>query len=114
MSKLFATTALTGILLASSVQADPVGSLGFTMAFGGGQDPQFGLSARILSSNAMNEFVGMAGVTYYFNDGNIGVDAGIGYNFDHANVGFTYDFLNGLPAFTVGFAHLEDDAPSIC
>jgi len=113
MKTLFATTALTGVLMASSAAADPAFSLGLSFSFGGGQDMDYGVSARILSSDERNTGVAMAGVTYYFNEGNIGVDAGVGYNFegDH-NVGFTYDFLNGQPVLSLNYVQLAEEERS--
>ena len=84
------TLAATVVFLAgaSPVLADPTLMLGGTFTFGAMQDPNFGLTARLLENDRANESTLGAGVTYYLFSGDIGVDVFAGYLFDGAAFGF--------------------------
>ncbi|WP_010139603.1 hypothetical protein [Oceanicola sp. S124] len=109
MKKLAGTTALATILLSGSATADPAVMLGLALNFGGGSQPQLGLTTKILSSNRPNETVAAAGVSYFF-DGSWGLDLGVGYTFDEAAITLSYDFINQSPQFSAGWANIE----SVC
>jgi len=87
---------------ASPVLADPTLMLGGTFTFGAMQDPNFGLTARLLENDRANESTLGAGVTYYLFSGNIGVDVFAGYLFDGAAFGFGYDLVQGAPVVSLG------------
>lgn len=110
MRKLYVTTALAGSLLASPVLADPSFMLGVSVNFGGSQSGQVGVTAKVLSDNVRDAFVGVAGVTYFPQSNAWGVDAGVGYNFDNSTVALSYDFLNQGLNLSAGWADLESDA----
>jgi len=102
----------TGLaLLLSTVPsyADPTIMFGLALNFGrSGLEP--GVTAKVLSSNAPDEIVGVAGVTYYFGDGSIGADAGVGYTFEGGAVTLSYDFTHGAVQTAIGSANIE----SVC
>lgn len=103
--------AATAVLLASGLSpaaADPTLMLGGTMTFGANQQPNFGVSARLLENNRANESTLGAGVTYYFATADIGVDVFAGYLFDHGVFGFGYDLVQGAPVMSLGIANTED------
>lgn len=109
MKLLVSSTAMALVISACPTYADPTVMVGFSMNFGGGEKPALGLTAKILSSDRVNETVGAAGVTYFF-DGYWGLDAGIGYTFDGSAITLTYDFLNERPQLSAGWA----DINSVC
>jgi hypothetical protein len=103
-------TALALILLKVPAYADPTVMLGLSLNFGGGES-KLGATAKLLSNDAPNEFVGAAGITYFFDDGSVGLDAGLGYTFDNSAVTFTYDFLNESPQLSAGWADIAQPRP---
>ena len=106
MSLLRTSSALLTLLLACPSYAEPAIMLGISMNFGGGDAPVLGVTGKVLSSNRPDELVGAVGATYFF-DNNWGLDAGIGYTFDHSAVTLTYDFMNKRPQLSAGWAHTK-------
>lgn len=86
--------------------------LGLSLNFGGGET-KLGATVKILSDNRPDKVVGAAGVTYFFDDGDIGLDAGIGYTFKGGAATLTYDFLNQSPQLSAGLANIKE-ITSIC
>ncbi|PWK62545.1 hypothetical protein [Roseicyclus mahoneyensis] len=108
MKHIFAAAAVSLSLVASPALADGTFMLGGTMTFGAGQQPNFGVSARILENNRTDESTLGAGVTYYLGTGDLGVDVFAGYIFDRGVFGFGYDLVQGAPVMSLGLANTED------
>lgn len=106
-------TALSFILGTVPAYADPAFMVGLAMNFGGGAS-KAGITGKVLSSNIANEFVGAAGMTYFFSDQSVGFDAGVGYTFDGSSVTFTYDFTNNQPQIAVGASNTKEKINSVC
>lgn len=103
--------AAAAVLLASGLSpavAEPTLMLGGTITFGANQQPNFGVSARLLENNRVDESTLGAGVTYYFATSDIGVDIFAGYVFDNGVFGFGYDLVQGAPVMSLGIADTED------
>jgi hypothetical protein len=107
MKNLLASTALLLVMTCSAALAEGALMLGLSVNFGGGKDPSYGATAKLLSSNHRDEVVGAAGVSYFFDQGGyLGLDAGVGYTFDDAAAVLSYDFLNKRPQISVGWANI--------
>jgi hypothetical protein len=102
-----APAALFALGLSPAV-ADATFMLGGTMTFGANQQPNFGVSARLLENNRVDESTLGAGVTYYFATSDIGIDIFAGYVFDNGVFGFGYDLVQGAPVMSIGIADTED------
>ena len=107
MTKILAASAVA-LSLAAPAMADPALMLGGTLTFGANQQPNFGVSARILENNRADESTLGAGVTYYFATSDIGVDVFAGYIFDQGVFGFGYDLVQGAPIMSLGIADIDD------
>ena len=106
---LLATTALVGALAAAPAFAEPVVSLGVNVGFGAAQKSNLGISARVLSDNRKDRFVGALGGIYYPSTNKFGLDAGIGYNFgNNTTATVTYDFVNDWANIGLGWAQLAE------
>lgn len=112
MKKLLMTTSAFALLGVAPAAADPTFVLGGTFGFGGGQPAQFGLSARVISNNRTDKGVLGAGVTFYPGDGQFGFDVFAGYTFDESVFGVGYDFAQRQPLVSLGYANMQDEAPS--
>lgn len=108
MTHIFAATAVSLALVTTPALADGTLMLGGTMTFGTNQQPNFGVSARILENDRVDESTLGAGVTYYFGTGDLGVDVFAGYTFDHGVFGFGYDLVQGAPIMSLGIADTQD------
>lgn len=107
MTDLKSSTAILVVMLSTPAFAEPTVALGLSFSFGSGQPVATGISARILSDNRADRVVAVGGVTYFIGSGNIGVDAGLGYNFDgDISTALTYDFLNNRPVFSLSAADI--------
>ena len=105
MNKLLASTAIMSMMAGTAAQSEPTIMLGLAMNFGGGESASLGVTAKILSSNKPDSFVGAAGVTYFLDDGGyFGADIGIGRTFTNSAVTLGYDFLNNRPQISAGWA----------
>jgi hypothetical protein len=111
-TKMAAATAIILVLTQVPAFADPAVMLGLSLNFGG-DESKLGATAKILSDNRPEEVVGAAGVTYFFDDGSVGLDAGIGYTFKGGAATFTYDFLNQSPQLSIGLANIKE-INSVC
>jgi hypothetical protein len=110
--KTAAATAVVLVLSQVPAYAESSVMLGLSLNFGGGES-KLGATAKILSDNRPKKVVGAAGVTYFFDDGSIGLDAGIGYTFKGGATTFTYDFLNQSPQLSIGLANIKE-IKSVC
>lgn len=108
MTHILAATAVALSLVAAPAMADGTFMLGGTMTFGANQQPNFGVSARLLENNRVDESTLGAGVTYYFATGDLGVDVFAGYIFEHGVFGLGYDLVQGAPVMSLGIANTED------
>ncbi|WP_039018134.1 hypothetical protein [Halocynthiibacter namhaensis] len=111
LNRLLATVIATGFI-ANTAAADPTYMLGGTIAFGGNASPQFGVTAKILSSNQRDDAVVGLGVTYYPGSKSFGADIGVGYIGDNNAILVGYDFVQAAGIFSLGYANTEDDAPA--
>ena len=102
IKKVVCATSMLLLLSQVPAYAEPGVMLGLSLNFGGGES-RLGATAKVLSDNRSNEFVGAAGVTYFFDNSGIGLDAGIGRTFDGGAITFTYDFVNKSPQLSAGF-----------
>ena len=102
MKKLLAAASLAALVAAPAAQAETSYMIGATWAIGGNQ-PQMGVSARILSSSATSEFGFGGGVTYYASSGQIGYDAIGAWMQNDIVIGGGYDFASFAPVFTLGY-----------
>jgi hypothetical protein len=108
MKTLIAATSVA--LMAGTVPAlaDTAFMLGGTVTFGSNRPAEFGVSARLLENNRVDESTLGAGVTYYPRNGDVGVDVFAGYLFDNGVFGFGYDLVQGAPIMSLGIANTED------
>ena len=106
MQRLLSTTALLGVLAISPAMAGVGFMAGIQYDFGKGSfDQSFGITAKALTSNRPNQFVGAAGATFFpFADSKFGIDADVGYTFDNGAVLGGYDFLNNSVDVAGGWA----------
>jgi hypothetical protein len=95
------------ILFATPSLADGTFMLGGTLTFGANQQPNFGVSARFLENDRVDESTLGAGVTYYFATQDIGVDVFAGYIFDSMVFGLGYDLVQASPVMSLGVANTE-------
>jgi len=102
--------AVASILLISSTYASASPSVfaGVTYGFGGG----VGLSLKALSTDKEDSGVLSGGVTYYPLTNKFGASIGGGYLVKNGATTVEWDFLNGLPTFSAGYAHTKDDTPA--
>jgi hypothetical protein len=108
MTHALTAAAVSLFVLATPAIADGTLMLGGTLTFGANQQPNFGVSARVLENNRVDESTLGAGVTYYFATRDIGVDVFAGYVFDNGVFGFGYDFVQGAPIMSLGLADTDD------
>lgn len=108
MKKLLMTSSAAALLGPTVAMADPTFMIGAGVTFGGGQSPQYALTAKVLSDNQNEEFVAGAGVSYYFGTGDFGADVGVGYLMDDTALMFGYDFLQGQAQVSLGYAEVEE------
>lgn len=108
MNHFLMVAAVGAALSATPALADGALMLGGTMTFGANQQPNFGVSARLLENNRVDESTLGAGVTYYFATRDIGVDVFAGYVFDNGVFGFGYDLVQAAPIMSLGIANTED------
>lgn len=108
MKNILAGAALLA-LMAGSAHADPAAMVGLTFNFGGGMDG-LGVTAKVLSSDKQDEFVGAAGVSVYpFSESSMfGLDVGGGYNFNESTGIISYDFLRGAPSISGGWVNTRE------
>lgn len=107
VKKIYLATALALTVCSGPALADPTLMLGGTFTFGAMQDPNFGISARLLENDRANESTLGAGVTYFLFSGDIGVDVFAGYLFDGAAFGFGYDLVQAAPVISLGFVDTQ-------
>jgi hypothetical protein len=108
--RLLAAAAVLASSIATSASAvnitpQPSVFLGFSFTFGGGSDLGTGLTVMLLSSDQPDRAVGAAGVTFYpWSGGKIGLDLGLGYNFQSGSAVLGYDILNRVPMIGLGWS----------
>lgn len=101
------TTTLVFLAGLSPALADPAFMLGGTFTFGASQQPNFGISARLLQNNVADESALGAGLSYYPFTGQLGVDVFAGYLFDNGGFGFGYDLVQGAPIVSLGLVNTQ-------
>lgn len=105
--KKFLVATMAATLSAAPALADGTIMLGGTLTFGANQQPNFGISARFLENDRVDESTLGAGVTYYFATQDIGVDVFAGYIFDNAVFGLGYDLVQAAPVMSLGIANTD-------
>jgi len=90
---------------AIGVQADAGYMLGITYNLDGQASlKNLGFTAKVLSSDREEKWVGAAGVTLFpWADRKLGLDLGGGYTFNNATALVSYDFLQVAPQLSVGW-----------
>lgn len=89
------------------VEYGPAAMLGVVLTFGGGAS-DFGITAKLLTTNEPDTIAGAAGVTWYpMSDQPWGYDLGIGYTTDAVTGTVTWDFTRNAPQ--IGFGWLAND-----
>jgi hypothetical protein len=110
MKKLLMSTAIIGSFAAAPAFSDPTLMVGLTWGFGSGaQNGQLGISARVLSDDQRDEWVGAIGGTYYPSSGEFGFDVGVGYTFTNTPIMWSYDLINNRMQLGLGWADLNDE-----
>jgi hypothetical protein len=95
--------------VAAPAHADVNLMLGGTLTFGANRGTELGVSLRLLENNRAHESTLGAGVTYYPQSNNVGVDVFAGYLMDHSVFGFGYDLVQGAPVMSFGLVNTEGD-----
>jgi len=91
--------------LSMQAQADVGVMVGVGWAFGGSGPA---ITIKALSSDKQDEVVAAAGVSYYpLSQNKLGLDAGVGYNFDNAAAIISWDFLQGAAQLSGGWSDTE-------
>jgi hypothetical protein len=93
--------------VATPALADVNLMLGGTVTFGANRGTELGVSLRLLENDQADESTLGAGITYYPQSANIGIDVFAGYLMDHSVFGFGYDFVQAAPIVSFGFANTE-------
>ncbi|SFR34888.1 hypothetical protein SAMN04488005_0725 [Yoonia tamlensis] len=113
MRHILVSTCAAALLGPATLSAEPTFMLGGGVAFGGGQSPQFAITAKILSDNQPEEAVFGLGGSYYLGSGEFGADLSAGYLFDNTALMVGYDFLQNAPVFSYGYAEADEaEAPT--
>ena len=98
-----------GLLSAASPAfADVNVMLGGTVSFGANRGTELGVTVRLLENNRAHESTLGAGVTFYPQSGNVGIDVFAGYLMDHSVFGFGYDLVQGGPIMSFGYVNTEE------
>jgi hypothetical protein len=97
--------AATLSVFAMGAQADAGYMVGISYSLGGQASlKNLGFTAKVLSSDREEKWVGAAGVTLFpWADRKLGLDLGAGYTFDNATALVSYDFLQVAPQLSVGW-----------
>lgn len=91
--------------LSTQAQADVGVMVGVGWAFGGAGPA---ITIKALSSDKRDEAVAAAGVSYYpLSQNKLGLDAGVGYNFDNAAAVISWDFLQGAAQLSGGWSDTQ-------
>jgi len=90
---------------AMGAQADAGYMVGIAYSFGGPASLKgLGFTAKVLSSDREEKWVGAAGVSLFpWADRKLGLDLGGGYTFNNATALVSYDFLQVAPQLSVGW-----------
>lgn len=99
--------------LAAGPQADTGVMVGVDYSFTGQASlKNLGFTAKLLSSNKEDKWVGALGATLYpWSDKSLGLDLSGGYNFQDSSILIGYDFLKGTPLISGGWTNTDDDDP---
>ena len=97
-------------VLSSQAQADAGVMIGVGYAFGGAEPA---ITIKALSSDKEDEAVVAVGVSYYpISQKKLGLDVGVGYNFDKTAAILSWDFLQGAAQLSGGWSDTESDRKS--
>lgn len=93
-------------LAATAAHADPGYMLGVTYGLDGKASlNNLGFTAKALTSDRDDKFVGAAGVSLFpWADRKLGLDVGGGYTFDHSTALVSYDLLQAKPQVSYGWS----------
>lgn len=98
-------------IFAAGAQADAGVMLGVSYNFSGPASlNNLGFTAKVLSSDKEDKWVGALGVSFYpWSDKQLGLDLSGGYNFEDSALLIGYDFLKGAPQISAGWSNTDDD-----
>lgn len=101
-------------IFATGAQADAGAMLGVAYNFGGPASlNNLGFTAKVLTSDKEDKWVGALGVTFFpWSGKQLGLDLSGGYNFQHSAVLIGYDFLKREPQISGGWSNTDDDKKS--
>lgn len=104
MKKILLAAALG--VCAAGAQADAGYMIGVNYSLGGQASMKnLGFTAKALTSDKPDKWVGAAGVSLYpWADRKLGLDVGGGYTFDHSTAVVSYDFLQAAPQVSYGWS----------
>lgn len=69
-----------------------------------------GFTAKVISSNKENKWVGALGATFYpWSANQFGIDLSVGRNFENSSALVGYDFLKKEPLLGAGWANTKGD-----
>ncbi|WP_043115362.1 hypothetical protein [Solemya velum gill symbiont] len=109
MKKIALSLLGASMIASSTVTADPAAFIGVAYGFSG----NFGLTAKVLSSDEEDTGVAALGATYYFGTPTPwGVDLSAGYACDNSAFLLGYDFLQKTVTGSAGWADTEDEDSS--
>lgn len=93
------------------VDYDPTIMVGVAYNLNGkGSLDNLGFTAKVISSNKENKWVGALGATFYpWSAKQFGVDLSLGRNFENSSALIGYDFLKKEPLLGAGWANTKDD-----
>lgn len=93
-------------VFAVGAQADAGYMLGVSYSLNGQASMKnLGFSARALTSDKQDKWVGAAGVSLFpWADRKLGLDVGAGYTFDDSTALVSYDFLQASPQVSYGWS----------
>jgi hypothetical protein len=108
MKKLILAAALG--LGATGAHADAGFMVGVSYNFDGRAAPSgLGFTAKVLTSDKEDKWVGAAGVTLLpWAQRRVGVDVSAGYTFDNSTVLVGYDFLQQAPQVSAGWSDTDN------
>lgn len=98
-------------VLVEPVDYDPTIMVGVAYNLNGKASlDNLGFTAKVISSNKENKWVGALGATFYpWSAKQFGVDLSVGRNFENSSALVGYDFLKNEPLLGAGWANTKGD-----
>jgi hypothetical protein len=96
------------VAISAPARADIGAMVGVGYTFG---DAGPALTVKALSNDKKDEAVGALGLSYYpISQNKLGVDVGIGYQFNNSAVILSWDLLQKSPQVSAGWANTKSDS----